>query len=700
MAGRRRRAASTSTVATVDDDAIQYYKENTVIKPAKNSTHTDDWPCFLLADATVYHRDGTLANLLHVDLEGPFIIRGRVEIERDQERFLVNRQSKTKSAWIQIQSTVSFSIGLKDDGLSVPVLWASGEAGWYEIIPSDRYMAVCDTMFQGISLHYAILDQYDEALVKLYKKKKNRRKTIHNVSLPLDEVLFKYALTVGDGITLPEAHQRLQDQAIFLLSHFPKDTEFHNYLRGKFPDLRQRLTEKESNESKQNKATGPSPLEASIYPTREKSSSLDIANGKKKEKLPVRSLATRSTRSSETIEVAIIEPKDNQRTLAPKPVRATRNSPLVADEKADIIMIDAPEAKPQSVMMTHAQRPTAASSSITEVKSSGDVLVEALQDSRRNVLEVLKEGKQRKHPDDMTVKSWQTKIYQECNIKPYEALHEVCLYHARDFVRLLGPDWHNTQFYKWAKANVDTPPKLTLVTEDAVKRIARRVRKPRPGARIEQGAKENTQPEAAERQGNQPHRGRPSGKAAGLRPSLGSKKRLRTETGFDDDMDVDEDGVPMRTSKKSRLLADGEMDEVHDGTPSGDDEQPESKDAPATKLVIRAEKLPSSTPQGPNQTWTCEEPDCGFVVRAADAEEGQNLITAHFDQHEKEARDVAEEAALSRVNLALQESRSGHMPINHLLDKIRSLGERTERRDEAHLNGQPLPQPIKRTLLV
>jgi hypothetical protein len=87
MAGRRRRATSTSTVATVDQVAVRHYKEASVLKPVSANTHTDDWPCFLLSDAAVYRRDGTLVNQLHVDLEGPFVIRGRLEIEKDNERY-------------------------------------------------------------------------------------------------------------------------------------------------------------------------------------------------------------------------------------------------------------------------------------------------------------------------------------------------------------------------------------------------------------------------------------------------------------------------------------------------------------------------------------------------------------------------------------------------------------------------------------
>jgi hypothetical protein len=42
----------------------------------------DDWPTFLLEDATVYLKDGvTIANLLNVEMEGLFIIRGRLVVE-------------------------------------------------------------------------------------------------------------------------------------------------------------------------------------------------------------------------------------------------------------------------------------------------------------------------------------------------------------------------------------------------------------------------------------------------------------------------------------------------------------------------------------------------------------------------------------------------------------------------------------------
>ena len=154
---------------------------------------------------------------------------------------MIDRPSKTSSdekfgAYIQIQNSFSFSIGQKnDDDSKLPVLWASGQAGWFEIDPSEKYMQMCDKIFQGINLHYSILDQYEDALEKLHRKKKNRDKSLQHVELPLEEVLFQYAVSAGDAITLREAYQRCADQATFLLSHLPKELQFHRWLAKQHP---------------------------------------------------------------------------------------------------------------------------------------------------------------------------------------------------------------------------------------------------------------------------------------------------------------------------------------------------------------------------------------------------------------------------------------------------------------------------------
>ncbi|KAI1776349.1 hypothetical protein F4818DRAFT_413840 [Hypoxylon cercidicola] len=731
MVGRRRRAPSNSTVATIDEAAIQFYKEESVLKPASAQVHTDDWPCFLLADATVYHQNGTLANLLHVDLEGPFITRGRLEVEKDQERYLVNRNMKDRSPWIQIQKTVSFSIGLKVDEPRMPVLWASGGAGWFEIIPSDAYKDMCDIMFQGICLHFAVLDRYEAALEKLHKKKKNANKTLGDTKLPLDTVLFNYAVSVGDGITLPEAHQRMRDHAIFLLSHFPKGTEFHSMLTNKFPDIAQRFSAKGSNTSETKKITESSSLVAVAYPSIEKSSSLEVVESKKKGRPSLRSSASRTMRTNEMIGADVVELSSDEPSRDGKASRTRRKSPFNLPSRtahdADVTMLDVPADKhPNAALGSEETRSSVrmsiegerlqpdpqATTSITkihsDVSSSMSIVLEALQDARHDVLELVKEGKQKKHPDDMTPKTWFNKLYLELSIRNPKALSEVCEYFASDLVPLLGPEWHTSQFYKWLKENVNTKPKFEYIAEADMASIARRKKKQktREEARDTTEDKEILpQPAVTQTAGKQPPRGRRSGKVAGLRPHTSSKKRMRHEAGFEgDEMDLDEDGMLKKTSKRSRYFAEDDDEEAHDTASSvSDEEEDEDKDAPLTRVVIRAEKLPSPTPKGLNQTWTCEEPDCGYVVRAADEEEGQALISEHYEAHEREAEEEMERDAenqTSLLSLAVQEAERGHLPVNHLLDKIRKLGDKTQRRDEVRLNGQVLPQPIKRNLLV
>ncbi|XXG99766.1 hypothetical protein Hte_006107 [Hypoxylon texense] len=677
MVGRRRRAPSNSTVATIDEATIQFYKEDSVLKPASTRIHTDDWPCFLLADATVYHQDGTLANLLHVDLEGPFITRGRLEVEKDQEKYLVNRHMRDRSPWIQIQNTLSFSIGLKVDEPRMPVLWASGGAGWFEIVPSDAYRDMCDIMFQGICLHFAVLDRYEVALEKLHKKKKNAHKTLADAKVPLDTLLF-------DVSTVPKA---LSSLTMLNSSHI----------------------------------------------VCEKSSSLEAPESKKKGRPSLRSSASRTMRANEMISADVTDLSSDEPSREGRTSRTRRRSPFNLPSRtaqgADVTMLDVPADKHHSSnrplgleqtrslnhMSIGSEKPQLESQDTisntrihSDLGSPMSIVLEALQDARHDVLELLREGKQKKHPDDMNPKTWCNKLYLELSIRNPKALSEICEYFAADLVPLLGPEWHTSQFYKWLKENVNTTPKFEYITEADMATITRRKKKHKTREDTRDTTEDNEllpQPAANRVAVKQPSRGRRSGKVAGLRPFTGSKKRMRHEAAFGgDEMDIDEDGVPQQASKRSRQLAEDDDEDARDTVSSvSDDEEDEDKDVPLTRVVIRAEKLPSPTPKGLDQTWTCEEPDCDYVVRAADEEEGQALISEHYEEHEKEAAEEAEADAKNRTSLlglAMQEAERRHLPVNHLLDKIRKLGDKTQRREEVRLNGQVLPQPIKRNLLV
>ncbi|TGJ85752.1 hypothetical protein E0Z10_g2989 [Xylaria hypoxylon] len=706
MARRKRRAAKASKSSPEYEESARHYKESSILKPVGPSTHPDNWPCFLLSDATVHFPDGKMASQLEVDIRGPFIIRGRLELEKDNERYLVHRNMKTSGPlWIQIESSKAFSVGAKDDSLSAPVVWASGEAGWFEIVPSPCYQRLCDEMFQAVRLHYSLLDQYEAALEKLQKSKKKKKATLVDVSIDLDELLFQYARRAGDGLTLPEAYEQFHRQSIFLLSHFPRDTGH----KGIKPTPRQ----KDSNM--------PCLLKAYDYSHREKSSSLEIVDGKKKGKGRIRNSVPRTTQTSVMSDVEAVASKKSQEARQSRSTRMKKRSPAgILHSDDDIVMIDSPDNDFASSKASRDRReelrgdnPTVYSTVTEEAKSSAHVLVDALEDVRRHMLQLISEGKQKKQLHQVVAKSWQTKVYMECNIRSYNSVGEIFQYHARDLVKLLGPEWHDTQIYKWAKENISNTPTLSNISEAEVNQIVRRVKKSARAAQPEKVVNENSQPGVKEYAGKQTPKSRPSGKAAGLRPSTGSKKRLRYEADFEDDMDLDENGSLRKKSKRSHYFTeeddnddddDDDDDNVSidedDENSSGESKRHAGKDTiPMSQLVIRAEKLPPTQPQGPNQTWICEEPDCGYIVRAAHEENGQKLISSHYEEHEKEAQDIANETALNRVTLAVQEAR-GHLPINHLLEKIRNLGENSKRRGEVHLNGHAVPEPIKRTLLI
>ena len=73
------------------------------------------------------------------------------------------------------------------------------------------------------------------------------------------------------------------------------------------------------------------------------------------------------------------------------------------------------------------------------------------------------------------------------------------------------------------------------------------------------------------------------------------------------------------------------------------------------KILIRAEKIPSTVPRGPDNTWTCEQDGCDYIVRGSDDDECQSRIRNHFRDHEQQ---------VERVSLAVTESRP-HLPIKY-----------------------------------
>jgi hypothetical protein len=80
MAGRSRRFSSSSVDESEDGgNRIRCIPERTALKPTPKNLDPDDYPCFILEDTTIYLEDGkTIGNLLHADLQGSFVVRGRL----------------------------------------------------------------------------------------------------------------------------------------------------------------------------------------------------------------------------------------------------------------------------------------------------------------------------------------------------------------------------------------------------------------------------------------------------------------------------------------------------------------------------------------------------------------------------------------------------------------------------------------------
>lgn len=128
-----------------------------------------------------------------------------------------------------------------------------------------------------------------------------------------------------------------------------------------------------------------------------------------------------------------------------------------------------------------------------------------------------------------------------------------------------------------------------------------------------------------------------------LRPSTASRKRFYSQIESEEEEDSD------MATKRSHYFSDEDnsMDESGDGNVSMDE---------PIKLVLRADKVPSATPQSANGTWACEEEDCDYVVRGADEQECQERIQKHFQDHEEQVQ---------RVELALTEGNRGHQKIKY-----------------------------------
>ncbi len=81
-----KRASAVNGSAARNNAPRRIMKEQQILQQAVGRD-TDNWPLYILEDATVYGKDKrTFASLLHAELEGPFTIRGTLVLEKANKK--------------------------------------------------------------------------------------------------------------------------------------------------------------------------------------------------------------------------------------------------------------------------------------------------------------------------------------------------------------------------------------------------------------------------------------------------------------------------------------------------------------------------------------------------------------------------------------------------------------------------------------
>ena len=72
---------------------------------------------------------------------------------------------------VEIRNCIRFSIG-ESEGEGLPLVWAEGKAGWYELNPTPAYQHIYNKMCEANTIYYRMLDIYKRTGPKKVKKRK------------------------------------------------------------------------------------------------------------------------------------------------------------------------------------------------------------------------------------------------------------------------------------------------------------------------------------------------------------------------------------------------------------------------------------------------------------------------------------------------------------------------------------------------
>ncbi|KAK4072426.1 hypothetical protein Trihar35433_4490 [Trichoderma harzianum] len=638
MSGRRRRA-STSSVETIDGDKIRWLQESSVVRSQPKDVSKDDYPCFELRDATVYDRKGeALENALNVVVRGPYIVRGHLIIDDPSQKTHLIMRVKASTP-IEIRHCIAYSIG-EDDGR--PVVWVLGRGGWYEINPSDAYRPIFNKMCEATTMYYSLVDIYSSG-----KFSKTPAASGPNLLEALRTDLLQYAMKVGDGATFNEVIQRCAEHAIFFVCQFGqeslslidwKQTPFHKWFTVEHADVVHKTELALKNPRKPS-----SPAREIVSPAPSNRSSNRIT----------RSLSTEA-----------VDPDQIQLSKRPKP------SPL-----ADVAT---PSAAAQRPAMPTQPADGAMSTAADDDSPLASVLaaLEALYAEKGGS----KKGLTATNSLNFIYFNYRIPNYKDGSVGAHRIpAEEVLHYNAAALLQVLDKErFQKHELWSFLEELSTKPFSARAIKASEFpfrliprKAMPRQSKKPAPTAPTAVDPESSSHEAGAASPNDAPRHigkslkrpGRRPIKTSGLRTGTASKKRTHAEIGDESEPDSEASGI-----KRSHYFSDKEEEEEEGDTSmqdlaelntprkAGPSVQSQSDDVEPIQIVIRTEKIPSTVPKGPDDTWTCEEDGCAYVVRGGDAQGCQTRIQKHFEEHQEQNK---------RLNLAVTESSRGHMPIKY-----------------------------------
>ncbi|EPE05731.1 hypothetical protein F503_08262 [Ophiostoma piceae UAMH 11346] len=651
--------------------ATHYAPETSVLMPTKEASNVE-WPGYVLSDAVVYRPDGkTMANALLINQEGPFIIRGRLEIDDDDDEVQHLIDPTVRSIDIEIQDSKVYSIGYYPEA----VVWLSGKAGWFEINPHPSYAKIYKDMCEVSQLDYILAKIYIEEDGSLKDTK------MDPALADIKEVLLRYALALGDGITYEETVDKILRLGPALVSHMESSTGLAWKQTSIYAWLVRELKNKERMRRSSSRGTS-QPPPATSGPA-----------------------STHTPLTQSPVPVPAISQQTAQ-TPQPRPLSQTlafRESPAVGPRAA--AARETPFPPPETGAATERLVPEDPRAALQEVRVPGVVSKAEEEEVFQLFFKVVTGiGENVGNQSSMTAGKVHAAMNQLYKLKGYNVSKQLSAFYSKRLLECLDESWDGSPYRKYLANDegIEYKPESNLflrkIPDQLVRRGTLRAQSPAPHLSHSQAGLSRSQPSPG-----------PAGKRPGLRPTAPAKKRsfgmaLGSEGHDEADSIHDQaaqnlplhtigrpkknaktahENVPTATAAPQAQLVQDDADSDGDSSSDDDDSDIESE----TVVAIHSVPLSLSIrPTGPNGTWNCPHPGCRFLVRNAagrdsSANAARESIHAHLRGHE--------ENTLSRVDLAISEGSRKHVSVDNLLEKIRALAD--QRAEHGRQDGTPRP---------